>query len=56
MTETHSNIQNSEKIATLSKVADSHEQTLQEIHKQLQTIIGFMQKLVEVEDKRQSPI
>ena len=56
MTETRSNIQNSKKIAALSKIADSHEQTLQEIQMQLQTIIRFMQKLVEVEDKRQSPI
>ena len=35
MAETRSNSQNSEKIAALSKVTDSHEQSLQEIQKQL---------------------
>ena len=48
MTETRSNSQNSEKIATMSKVLDYHEQTLQEIHKQLQTINSFMQRIAEM--------
>ena len=35
MIEIRSNSQNSEKIAALSKITDSHEQTLQEVKKQL---------------------
>ena len=62
MTETHSTSQNSnsqnsekqnsEKIASLAKVSENHEHVLQEIQKQLQTITGFMQRIVEAEDKR----
>ena len=63
MTETRSTSQNStsqnfekqnlEKIATLSKAFENHKHALQEIQKQLQTIIGFMQRIAEVEDKHQ---
>ena len=45
--------QNSEKLAALAKISENHEHALQEIQKQLQTIAGFMQKVVETEDKRQ---
>ena len=56
MTETrstsqNSNSQNSEKIASLAKVSENHKHALQEIQKQLRTIIGFMQRIVEAEDK-----
>ena len=52
MTKTRSNSQNTEKITTMSKVLDYHEQTLQEIHKQLQALNSFMQRIVENEEKR----
>ena len=53
MTETRSNSQKSEKIAAFSKVTNSHEQTLQGIQKQLQSLTTFMQKWVKFEEKRQ---
>ena len=65
MTKTHSTSQNSnsqnsqkqnsEKIAALAKVSENHEHALQEIQKQLQTITGFMQRIVEAKDKHQIP-
>ena len=57
MTKTRFNSQNTEKITTMSKVLDCHEQTLQEIQKQLQALNSFMQRIVEDEEKRlNSPI
>lgn len=52
MIETISTSQNSEKIASLSKVTDSHEQTLQEVKKQLQIISTFMQKWANSKEHR----
>ena len=51
MIETRSNSQNFEKIATMSKILNCHEQTLQEIQKKLQTLNSFMQRIVENEEK-----
>ena len=51
MTKTWSNSQNTEKITTMSKVLDCHEQTLQEIQKQLQTLNSFMQRIAENEER-----
>ena len=45
--------QNLEKIAALARISKNHEHALQEIQKQLQTIAGFMQKVVETEEKCQ---
>lgn len=42
-----------EKIAALSKITDNHEQTLQEIKKQLQTLNMFMQKWADSEEQHQ---
>ena len=58
MTETRStsqnpNSQNLEKIAALARISKNHEHALQEIQKQLQTIAGFMQKVVETKEKCQ---
>ena len=47
------NSQNSEKLAALAKIFENHEHALQEIQKQLQTIARFMQKVAEIEKKRQ---
>ena len=52
-TETRSNSQNSKKIAALSKIIDSHEQTLQEVKKQLQFLTTFMKKWADFEEQRQ---
>ena len=53
MAETRAQSQNTEKIAALSKASEQHEQTLQEIQKQLQAINVFMQRMVEAEEKKQ---
>ena len=45
--------QNLEKIAALARISENHEHALQEIQKQLQTIAGFMQKVVKTEEKCQ---
>ena len=52
MAETRAQSQNTEKIATLSKVLEHHKQTLQEIQKQLQAINVFMQRMVEAEENK----
>ena len=52
-TETRSNSQNSKKIAALSKITDNHEQTLQEVKKQLQILTIFMQKWADSEEQCQ---
>lgn len=54
MAETGASLQIQEQIAALSRVTHHHDQTLQEIQKQLQSINAFMQKTVEAEDKRNS--
>lgn len=53
MAETRAQSQKTKKIAALSKVSEHHEQTLQEIQRQLQTINVFMQRMVEAEEKKQ---
>ena len=42
-----------EKIAALSKITDNHEQTLQEVKKQLQILTTFMQKWADSEEQCQ---
>jgi len=42
------------RFAALSRVTDHHDQTVQEIQKQLQSINAFMQKMAQAEDKRHS--
>lgn len=52
MAKTCAQSQNSKQIAALSKVSKHHEQTLQEIQKQLQAINVFMQRMVEAKEKK----
>lgn len=53
MTETRTSSQNFEKITTLTKISETREHALQEIHKQLRAINVFMQRMAENDEKRQ---